>query len=311
MRQVGSGAVPSEEASATFSAAVAGLRSCQDQVRQIRPELCFEEMPAPRTLAPFATAVGATVRVDGAEIATGRFVLLYDPAGQRGWAGPLRVIVYIRAELEPEIAEDPMVGEVAWSWLTEALDARTAGYAEPSGTVTRVVTEGFGAKQAEPRATGFELRASWSPLGTEAARATTGGRRGRRPGRAHGRVVRDDVRRGGAGAAGRGGQRAAPGQPAAEPMTDSTRARGGGGPGAAGGAKRPDGPPYPDDAQSPDGAAAEVPVPQTVGPLTSAAGQDPQASSAGPAGRRRGAAGRRPGPAARPARRAGDPGGLG
>jgi len=57
-----------------------------------------------------------------------------------------------------------MVGEVAWSWLTEALDARTAGYAEPSGTVTRVVTEGFGAKRAEPRATGFELRASWSPV---------------------------------------------------------------------------------------------------------------------------------------------------
>jgi len=164
MRQVGSITEPSEEASATFSAAVAGLRSCQDQVRQIRPELCFEEVPAPRTLAPFATAVGAAVRVDGAEIATGRFVLLYDPAGQRGWAGPLRVIVYIRAELEPEIAEDPMVGEVAWSWLTEELDARTAGYAEPSGTVTRVVTEGFGAKRAEPRATGFELRASWSPV---------------------------------------------------------------------------------------------------------------------------------------------------
>ena len=117
--------MPSEEASATFSAAVAGLRSCQDQVRQIRPELCFEEVPAPRTLAPFATAVGAAVRVDGAEIATGRFVLLYDPAGQRGWAGPLRVIVYIRADLEPEIAEDPMVGEVAWSWLIEALDARS------------------------------------------------------------------------------------------------------------------------------------------------------------------------------------------
>jgi hypothetical protein len=167
MRQVGRVTEPNEEASATFEAAVAGLRSCQDQVRKIRPELSFEEVPAPRTLAPFATAVGAAVRVDGAEIATGRFVLLYDPAGQRGWAGPLRVIVYIRAELEPEIAEDPMVGEVAWSWLTEALDARTTGYAEPSGTVTRVVTEGFGAKRTEPRATGFELRASWSPLGAE------------------------------------------------------------------------------------------------------------------------------------------------
>ena len=169
MRQVGRVTASSEEAAATFRAAVAGLRLCQDQVRRIRPELYFEEMPAPRTLAPFATAVGAAVRVDGAEIATGRFVLLYDPAGQRGWSGPLRVIVYIRAELEPEIAEDPMVGEVAWSWLTEALDARTAGYAEPSGTVTRVVTEGFGAKRAEPRATGFELRASWSPLGADEA----------------------------------------------------------------------------------------------------------------------------------------------
>jgi hypothetical protein len=105
--------------------------------------------------------------VDGAEIATGRFVLLYDPAGQRGWAGPLRVIVYIRTDTEPEIAEDPMVGEVAWSWLTEALDARTPGYAEPSGTVTRVVTEGFGAKRDEPRATGVELRASWSPVDAE------------------------------------------------------------------------------------------------------------------------------------------------
>jgi hypothetical protein len=57
-----------------------------------------------------------------------------------------------------------MLGEVAWSWLTEALDARTSGYAAPSGTVTRVVTEGFGAKREEPQATGFELRASWSPV---------------------------------------------------------------------------------------------------------------------------------------------------
>jgi hypothetical protein len=132
-------------------------------VQAIRPELCFEDVPAPRTLAPFATAVGVTVKADGSEVASGRFVLLYDPAGQRGWAGPMRVIVYIRAEVEQEIAEDPMVGQVAWSWLTEALDARTAGYLQPSGTVTRVITEGFGAKGGEPPSLGFELRASWSP----------------------------------------------------------------------------------------------------------------------------------------------------
>jgi len=163
MRQVGKVSESGEAAAAAFRAAVADLRSGQEQVQAIRPELSFEEVPAPKTLAPFAAAVAASVRVQGAEVASGRFVLLYDPAGQRGWTGPLRLIVYIRAEVEPEIAEDPMVGQVAWSWLTEALDSRTAGYAEPSGTVTRVITEGFGAKRGEPPSLGFELRASWSP----------------------------------------------------------------------------------------------------------------------------------------------------
>ena len=44
---------------------------------------------------------------------------------------------------------------------------RVPGYAVPSGTVTRVITEGFGAKQDEVPLTGFELRASWSPTGPE------------------------------------------------------------------------------------------------------------------------------------------------
>jgi Protein of unknown function (DUF3000) len=163
MRQVGKVTAPGDEAATAFQAAVAALRSGQELLQAIRPELCFEDMPAPRTLAPYATALGASIQLDGAEVASGRFVLLYDPGGQRGWSGTLRVIVYIRADVEPEIAEDPMIGQVAWSWLTEALDARTAGYAEPSGTVTRVITEGFGAKEQEPPSLGFEVRASWSP----------------------------------------------------------------------------------------------------------------------------------------------------
>ena len=77
------------------------------------------------------------------------------------------MIAYVRAELDPEIAADPLIGQVGWSWLTEALDARTAGYRQVSGTVTRVVTEGFGAKEDQPMATGFELRASWSPVSRE------------------------------------------------------------------------------------------------------------------------------------------------
>jgi hypothetical protein len=162
-------AVQPGDAAAGFGALVAELHEQRDQVCALRPELSFEDVPAPRTLAPYATALAATVLDGDTDIAGGRLVLLYDPAGQDGWGGPLRIIVYIRADLDPEIAADPLIGQVGWDWLTEALDSRTAGYGQPSGTVTRVVTEGFGAKRAEPRATGVELRASWSPLDAEEA----------------------------------------------------------------------------------------------------------------------------------------------
>jgi len=150
---------------AGFRVLEAELRAERDRLCGLRPELSFEDVPAPRTLAPYASALAATAALEDSEVASGRLVLLYDPAGQDGWAGPLRVIAYIRADLDPEIAQDPLIGQVGWTWLTEALDSRTAGYAQPSGTVTTEVTEGFGAKETEPAVTGFELRASWSPVG--------------------------------------------------------------------------------------------------------------------------------------------------
>jgi len=146
-----------------FRAAVAEIEDGIAEQQHSRPELRFDSEPPPRRLAPHAAAIAATVEVADREIGWGRFVLLYDPAGQVGWAGPFRVIAYLRAELEPEIAADPLIGQVGWTWLTEALQARSAGYSAPSGTVTRVVTEGFGTKQDEPVATEFEMRASWSP----------------------------------------------------------------------------------------------------------------------------------------------------
>ena len=128
-------------------------------------DFSFEDVPAPKRLAPYAMAVAATVQRDGADVAWGRLVLLYDPDGQEGWDGAFRLVAYIRADVEPEMAADPLLGEVGWSWLSEALDAHVPGYAVPSGTVTRVITEGFGAKRDELPLTGFELRASWSPAG--------------------------------------------------------------------------------------------------------------------------------------------------
>ena len=132
---------------------------------QSRRTLTFEDVPAPKRLAPYATAIAATVQRDDADVAWGRLVLLYDPDGQQGWEGFFRLVAYVRADVEPEMAADPLLGEVGWSWLSEALDMRVPGYAVPSGTVTRVITEGFGAERDELPLTGFELRASWSPVG--------------------------------------------------------------------------------------------------------------------------------------------------
>jgi hypothetical protein len=154
---------PASPAEATFAAAVAAFRA-GSQAQRGR-DFLFEEVSAPKRLAPYATAIAATVQRDDADVAWGRLVLLYDPDGQDGWDGVFRLVAYIRAEVEPEIAADPLLGQVGWSWLSEALDAQVPGYAVPSGTVTRVITEGFGAKSDELPLTGFELRASWSPAG--------------------------------------------------------------------------------------------------------------------------------------------------
>ena len=150
-------------AETTFAAAAAVFLAGRDA--QADRDFLFEDVPAPKRLAPYATAIAASVQRDGADVAWGRLVLLYDPDGQEGWDGVFRLVAYIRADVEPEMAADPLLGEVGWSWLSEALDARVPGYAVPSGTVTRVITEGFGAKRDELPLTGFELRASWSPAG--------------------------------------------------------------------------------------------------------------------------------------------------
>lgn len=153
-----------------FVDAVADLQAGLGQAA--RAELVIESDPPPKRLAPHAVAFSATVTdrggpaqggADEIEIGWGKLVLLYDPASQPGWSGPFRIISLVRAELDQEIAADPLINAVGWSWLTEALDASGAAYRKISGTVTSVITQGFGGKEHEPDATGFELRASWSP----------------------------------------------------------------------------------------------------------------------------------------------------
>lgn len=163
--QVDGGAGGRGAATSAFRVAMTEVATGIEASQAVRPQVSFDSEPPPRRLAPEAMAIAAAVEIGGEEIGSGRFVLLHDPAGQEGWAGPFRVIAYLRAELEPEIAADPLIGQVGWTWLVEALDNMQAGYAAPSGSVTRVVTEGFGTKADQPVATEFEMRASWSPAG--------------------------------------------------------------------------------------------------------------------------------------------------
>lgn len=133
----------------------------------LRPELTVERIRPPQRLAPWSFALGSRVVHDGDEVATGRLVLLHDPAGYEAWDGTLRLVSYITAELDAEMAYDPLLPEVGWSWLLEALAEHSAPYTAVGGTVTLTTSTRFG-DLAGPQATiDLELRASWTPLGDD------------------------------------------------------------------------------------------------------------------------------------------------
>jgi Protein of unknown function (DUF3000) len=129
-----------------------------------RPELAVEPIPAPQRIAPFAAAITADVMVGDEEAGSGRLVLLHDPAGNAAWQGTFRCVTFARAEVDPEMVTDPLMGSVGWSWLIDALAAHSAEYTAPSGTVTSVTSESFGGMADEAPRAEVEVRASWTPL---------------------------------------------------------------------------------------------------------------------------------------------------
>ncbi|HET9143507.1 DUF3000 domain-containing protein [Actinophytocola sp.] len=141
-----------------FTQAVAALRSLRP-----RPEMRIEEVRAPQRLAPWACAFTAEVDGPAGIMATGRLVLLCDPDGEEAWGGTLRVVAYVRAELDAELAADPLLPEVTWSWLTDALAACGADYGALGGTVTDTSSARFGEIAGPARTDDLELRASWTP----------------------------------------------------------------------------------------------------------------------------------------------------
>ncbi|WP_037914189.1 DUF3000 domain-containing protein [Actinacidiphila yeochonensis] len=147
-----------DEAPFSFRRAVDGLRAAR-----VRAEVRIEEVTAPRRLAAYAYAVEATVLSGGEELADGRLVLLHEPDGQEAWQGEFRVVTLTRAELEPEMAADPLLPEVSWSWLTGALASWGAAYHAAGGTVSRASSHYFGGLADRRDDTQIEIRASWTP----------------------------------------------------------------------------------------------------------------------------------------------------
>ncbi|MFZ0831596.1 MAG: DUF3000 domain-containing protein [Mycobacterium sp.] len=150
---------------AQFPAAVAAMNAVE-----VRPEIELGPIRPPQRLAPFSYALGAEVKHPETAIvpersegdAFGRLILLYDPEGAEAWDGTMRLVAYIQADLDPTEAVDPLLPEVAWSWLVDALNARAGKATALGGTVTATTSVRYGDIAGPPRAHQLELRASWT-----------------------------------------------------------------------------------------------------------------------------------------------------
>jgi hypothetical protein len=158
-----SGRVPGgEQPPAAFQAALDALARVK-----ARPEIVLEHIPAPQRLAPWAHAIGAHVTEpagedDEIEIASARFIVLFDPDGHESWSGTTRCVGYLSAATDEQLVDDTMFSEVAWSWLTDALGEAGAAHHAVGGTVTRTASTRFGDLAGPEHSVDVEIRASWT-----------------------------------------------------------------------------------------------------------------------------------------------------
>jgi hypothetical protein len=162
-----------------------------------RAELELEEIPAPTKLAPLAFAIAAdlpmsedfllasdssagSAGLDSSEdlgdsedledeaYVTGRFVLLADPNYHQAWQGEFRAVTFVRAPIDAQMAADPMLNDVGWNWMEDALESSGARFTALSGTVTRVASTSYGKLAPKPDQSEIEIRGSWTPVDGQA-----------------------------------------------------------------------------------------------------------------------------------------------
>ncbi|MGY1826452.1 MULTISPECIES: DUF3000 domain-containing protein [unclassified Blastococcus] len=154
---------------AAFRAALESLAAVR-----VRPEIELGRIPAPQRLAPYAVALGARVPdpeagddEDDVEIASARFIVLFDPDGHEAWHGTTRCVGYLSAGTDEELVDDAMFSEVAWSWLTDALGDAGAVHHTVGGTVTRTASTRFGELAGPEHTVDVEIRASWTAVDSD------------------------------------------------------------------------------------------------------------------------------------------------
>ncbi len=151
----------------TFRAAVDAMTRAPQ-----RPEFEWRAIPAPARMAPSTWACTGEIVVHEDELASGRLVILHDPEGQEPWDGTYRMVALVQAQLEPEFAIESMLGDVAWSWVTESLELHDADARELGCTATRVVSQSYGALASRPSTVDVEMRVSWTPEPPEPTETT-------------------------------------------------------------------------------------------------------------------------------------------
>lgn len=131
---------------------------------RFRPEIAVSASVGSTKLAPYSLTMNATVTTGGRQVADGRLVLLHDPAGQESWGGDWRLVLFASAELEDAMTDDPVLVDMGWEWLQEALGERDLALGAFGGTVTRTAAKSFGTLVDNPRTGDLEIRASWTPM---------------------------------------------------------------------------------------------------------------------------------------------------
>ncbi|MFM6977464.1 MAG: DUF3000 family protein [Micrococcales bacterium] len=137
----------------------------------IRDELVITQLAAPQDIATHAIAFSAELKSATSEVSgklgTGRFVLFWSPKPQENWTSNFRVVCFARSPLESDIGRESDGVDVTWDWLTSALNNSGAEHSALAGTTTRIISTGHGLMDTQSDHAEIEIRASWSPTGTD------------------------------------------------------------------------------------------------------------------------------------------------